>query len=190
MQKTMSSADSNALPESDAVIAFWREAGPQLWFAKDKGFDDKFRHRFLDLHFTVARRQHDAWLSSPYSALALILMLDQFPRNAFRDTAHMYATDSLARHYAQTFLDAGFINAIDDELKTFICVPFSHSESLNDQLHALELYKAHVPDEMKWAVIHHDIIQRFGRFPHRNTQLGRLTTPEEQQFLDGGGFAG
>jgi uncharacterized protein (DUF924 family) len=178
------------LPESDAVIEFWREAGPRLWFAKNKGFDHKFRHRFFDLHFTAARRECDVWLGSPYGALALVLLLDQFPRNAFRNTAHMYATDSLARYYAKALIDSGFMDSIDDELKIFVCVPFSHSENLDDQVYALELYEKYVPDEVKWAVIHYDIILRFGRFPHRNTQLGRLTTPEEQQFLDSGGFAG
>src|SRR5690606_15824626 len=101
------------------------------------------------------------WLGSPYGALALVLLLDQFPRNAFRDTAHMYATDSLARYYAQALIDSGFMEAIDDELKNFACVPFMHSESLGDQVYALELYKKHAPDNMKWAIEHHDIIQRF-----------------------------
>ncbi|HEY9280445.1 MAG TPA: DUF924 family protein [Eoetvoesiella sp.] len=187
MQKTK---NSEITPDAASVITFWREAGPSLWFAKNTAFDETFRQRFLALHFAAARREQDAWLSSPYASLALVLLLDQFPRNAFRGTAHMYATDSLARYYAQTLIDSGFMGSIDDELKVFACVPFSHSESLDDQAHALDLYTKHAPRDMKWAVEHYEIIQRFGRFPHRNGQLGRLTTPEEQQFLDGGGFAG
>lgn len=176
--------------EADAVISFWRDAGPDKWFAKDDRFDVQFKAKYLDLHFAVARREREHWQQQPYSALAAVLMLDQFPRNAFRGTGHMFATDTLARHYARRIINAGFLADIEPALRLFACVPFIHSEELQDQEYALTLYREHAPDAMHWAVDHHGIIQRFGRFPHRNPVLGRETTQEEQAFLANGGFAG
>lgn len=176
--------------KANTVIEFWRNAGPEAWFEKNTAFDDDFRHRFLALHFAAARREHEDWSSSPYAGLALILLLDQFPRNAFRGTAHMYATDPLARHYARVLIESGFIDYLDAELKSFACLPFMHSENIDDQVYALDLYRKHAPADNRWAIEHHDIIQRFGRFPHRNAELARINTPEEQRFLDEGGFAG
>lgn len=172
------------------VVEFWREVGPQGWFVRNDAVDQRFRDMFYDLHFAAACRQCDHWITQPESGLALILLLDQFPRNVFRDTAHMFATDPLARHYARRFLDHGLIDQIDAELRLFICVPFLHSEALSDQDYALTLYQNHATDSLKWAEHHRSIIVRFGRFPHRNGSLGRMTTPEEQQFLDDGGFLG
>ncbi|MEO6986354.1 MAG: DUF924 family protein [Paralcaligenes sp.] len=172
------------------MVRFWREAGSTRWFTKDTGFDQRFRDAFFDLHFSAARREHDHWQSDPCATLALILLLDQFPRNAFRGSAHMYATDSLARFYARAAMASNTIAAIEDGLKSFICLPFMHSESVDDQRYALELYRRYSPDDMKFAQEHCEIIRRFGRFPHRNAELGRSTTSEEQVFLDAGGFAG
>lgn len=177
-------------PEADAVIRFWREAGPKMWFAKDEAFDAEFYRRFADLHFAVARRQKDVWREDPYGSLALVLLLDQFPRNCFRGTAHMFATDALARYYAHEIIDSGKIEHIEKALRQFVYVPFMHSEALADQDYAVDLYTKFAPDDLKWAVEHRDIIQQFGRFPHRNASMGRDTTAEEQRFLDGGGFAG
>jgi uncharacterized protein (DUF924 family) len=188
---SMSPKTSNEVPpDAAAVLAFWRDAGPRTWFAKDAAFDKAFTDRFMPLHFAVAAREHDAWLDNAHAGLALVLMLDQFPRNAFRGTAHMYATDPLGRYYARAMLDAGHIKHIEDELKLFVCVPFIHSEDLHDQMYALQLYRKYAAHSMEWALDHHDIIKRFGRFPHRNTQLGRLSTTEERHFLESGGFAG
>lgn len=172
------------------VLVFWRDAGPDKWFTKSAAFDAQFRSRFMQQHWAVASRQHDAWQDRPDSSLALILLLDQFPRNAFRGSAHMFATDGLARHYARQFLDGGFMDKVDHALRQFAAVPFMHSENLADQTYALELYRSHELDGIEWAVNHHDIIQRFGRFPHRNHLLGRQTTADEKRFLDEGGFAG
>ncbi|TCT08658.1 uncharacterized protein (DUF924 family) [Paralcaligenes ureilyticus] len=172
------------------MVRFWRDAGPARWFRKDAGFDQSFRDAFFDLHFAAARREHDDWLSDPYAALALILLLDQFPRNVFRGSAHMYATDSLARFYARTAIASNAIAAIEDELKSFVCLPFMHSENIDDQRYALELYRRYSPGDIKYAQEHCEIVRRFGRFPHRNVALGRITTDEEQAFLDAGGFAG
>lgn len=183
-------SSKSSIPQAQEVIDFWRQAGPSKWFAKDDAFDDEFRRRFLQLHFAAARCELETWCDEPESCLALIILLDQLPRNAFRDTGHMYATDPLARHYARKLLASGFLEQLDPPLRVFGFLPFTHSESLADQELSLQLYKEHAKESLKWGVEHLEIIQRFGRFPHRNGSLGRHTTSEEQVFLDQGGFAG
>lgn len=179
-----------SLDQARAVIAFWQELGSGGWFAKNDAVDQRFRDLFYDLHFAAARRHCEHWLDDPEAGLALVLLLDQFPRNVFRGTGHMFATDPLARHYARQLVESGHIDQIDAELRLFVCLPFVHSEALLDQDYALKLYERHAPDAMGWAENHRSIIVRFGRFPHRNACLGRATTPQEQQFLDEGGFSG
>ncbi|CAM5336989.1 DUF924 family protein [Eoetvoesiella caeni] len=190
MSKETAPVEAARHPEAEAVVQFWREAGPKMWFAKDQAFDAEFNQRFADLHFAAARREKDAWRDSPHASLALVLLLDQFPRNCFRGSAHMFATDSLARYYAREIIDSGQIEHIDEALRSFVYVPFMHSEALEDQEYSVSLYTRFARDNLKWAVEHRDIIQRFGRFPHRNAAMGRITTAEEQAFLDDGGFAG
>lgn len=177
-------------PEALALVDFWREAGASKWFMKDSDFDAEFNRRYADLHFIAARRQLEPWLDDPYASLALILLLDQFPRNAFRDTGHMFATDGLARRYARMALNLGHVQALPADLALFLCVPFIHSEALEDQQYGVALYRAHSPANLRHAVEHCDIIARFGRFPHRNALLGRESTEEEIRFLDDGGFSG
>lgn len=173
------------------VVAFWREAGARgRWFARDAGFDAEFWNAFLDLHREVARRRHDEWMASAEGALALLLLTDQFPRNAFRDTAHMYATDPLARHYAHQALNAGRVAQVDPDLRLFFCLPFSHSENLDDQDVSVALNAKLGQPWLSHAEGHRDIIRRFGRFPHRNPMLGRITTAAEASFLRNGGFRG
>jgi uncharacterized protein (DUF924 family) len=178
------------LPSPDAVVAFWRDAGPSRWFRKDDEFDRDFRDRFLAAHEAAARGELDPWGATPDGALALLILLDQFPRNAFRGTARMFATDPRARRIARIAVDAGFDEIVDPSLVQFLHLPFMHSEDLADQDMAVELSRASGPDSLKWAQLHREIIARFGRFPHRNALLGRATTAEEQRFLDEGGFAG
>jgi len=178
-------------PGSAAVVAFWREAGALgRWFDKDASFDRAFRDRFLDLHMTVAARGHDDWTAVADGALALLVLTDQFPRNAFRGTGHMYATDPLARFYARRALDAGHMERVDPELRLFFCLPFAHSEELLDQDLSVQLNARLGQPWLEHAEGHRDIIRRFGRFPHRNPMLGRTTTPEEVEFLRHGGFQG
>lgn len=172
-----------------AVVAFWKEAGPEKWFAKDDAFDAEFRRRFHDAHVAAARRELDGWAETPEGVLALMILLDQFPRNSFRGTAHQFATDPLALMFANRAVDAGRHLAFDFPLRNFILLPFEHSERLEDQDRYMAL-AADDPESLKWGEIHRDIIVRFGRFPHRNASLGRDTTPEEQAFLDQGGFGG
>ncbi len=178
------------MSDAQAVLDFWREAGPGRWFAKDPAFDTRFRERFLPLHLAAARRELDGWIDAPDSALALLLLLDQFPRNAFRGTAHMYATDPLARHVAGRLLAQGFDQRIEPALRLFCYLPFAHSEALADQERSLALNRGLGAESLAHAQGHLDIVRRFGRFPHRNPLLGRETTAEEQAFLDAGGFAG
>lgn len=179
-----------SLADAAAVLAFWRDAGPARWFTKDADFDRDFRERFHALHFAAARRQCDGWMANAESALALMLLLDQYPRNAFRGTGHMYATDALARMFAKQALDARLDQQVEPALRLFFYLPLSHSELLADQQRALALNRALGEPYASHAQGHLDIIARFGRFPHRNPMLGRQTSAQEQDFLASGGFAG
>lgn len=173
------------------VVNVWIEAGRRRWFKKDAGFDAEIRARFEALHHAAARRELDAWAAGPEGALALLLLLDQFPRNMFRGSPHAFATDPLARHFARLAVEAGFDAAVDPALRQFFYLPFEHSESMADQDLACALTDASGDaNAIKWAQLHRDIILRFGRFPHRNTSLGRETTENEAEFLRSGGFAG
>ncbi len=122
-------------------------------------------------------------------ALALLIVLDQYPRNSFRGTAHQFATDPLALMFAHDAIARGYPTAFEPDLRQFLFMPLMHSEDIADQDALLPLV-ADMPETLKFAHIHRDIIVRFGRFPHRNACLGRETTVEEQAFLDGGGFGG
>jgi uncharacterized protein (DUF924 family) len=173
------------------IVAFWRAAGPDKWFGKDTGFDEEIRRRFLPVHEAAAAGKLAAWEQNAEGALALLILLDQFPRNMFRGQARAFATDALARAVTAGALLHGFDAQVPAELRGFFYLPFEHSEDLADQERGLALYKAAGDtDGLKWAELHADIIRRFGRFPHRNAVLGRTITPEEQAFLDSGGFAG
>jgi uncharacterized protein (DUF924 family) len=170
------------------VIAFWRDAGRDRWFAKDPAFDGVCHKCLVDLHMAVAARRHDDWIGTPEGAFALILLTDQIPRNAFRGTAHMYATDPLARHYARLALTSNYMDQVPPDLRMFFCLPFAHSEDTADQDLSVAL-TARLGRPWR-AEGHRDIIRRFGRFPHRNALLARETTAEEAAFLADGGFAG
>ena len=175
---------------AEAVIAFWKQAGPKRWFAKDEGFDRDFRDRFNAAHMQAARRELEGWLTTADGALALLILLDQYPRNAFRGTAHMFATDPLARFYARKMVDAGLDQQVEPQLRAFCYLPFEHSEDPQDQQRSLALNQQLDASTYHWAKEHADIIERFGRFPHRNGVLGRASTDEELAFLKAGGFAG
>jgi uncharacterized protein (DUF924 family) len=173
------------------VVSFWREAGPERWFKKDSAFDDAIRGRFLATHEAAAAGKLSGWEQSADGALALLILLDQFPRNMFRNDPRAFATDPLALAVAAGAIVRGFDSQVSKEMRGFFYLPFEHSEDLADQDRVVAFHKAiGDADGLKWAEIHADIIRRFGRFPHRNAVLGRVTTPEEQAFLDGGGFAG
>lgn len=176
-------------PEAADLLAFWKDAGQKRWFTEDEAFDATLRDRFLAQHERAAAGKLDAtWTRDGESALALVILLDQFPRNAFRGTARAFATDASARGIADRALAAWFDVAVPEELRFFFYLPFQHSESLTDQDRSVALHERIGMPE--WAIKHREIIRRFGRFPHRNAVLGRTTTAEEQAFLDAGGFAG
>lgn len=178
------------LPTARDVASFWRDAGPERWFAKNDAFDAEFGTRFLAAHEAAAQGELAHWAKEPEGALALMVLLDQFPRNTFRGHARAFATDPKALAVAREAIDAGIDLQIDEELRRFFYLPFMHSESLADQERSVELNAALDANTQRFAVLHRDIIARFGRFPHRNRLLGRASSPEEQRFLDEGGFAG
>lgn len=182
MTNTKSAAD---------VLTFWRDAGRDKWFNKNDAFDRAIRENFLATYEAAARGELSDWEKTAHGALALVIVLDQFPRNMFRNDARAWAADPLARAVTQRALVTGFDQEVEKDLRSFFYLPLMHSEKLEDQERCVDLYRA-LGDEnsLKYAEIHADIIRRFGRFPHRNPALGRNTNPEERAFLESGGFGG
>ena len=173
------------------ILAFWQDAGPQRWFARDDEFDSRVRARFLSVHEAAAAGLLAAWEETADGALVLLIVLDQFPRNMFRDRGRAYASDALARAVAARALARGFDLRFANPERRFFYLPFMHSEYLADQERCVSLCAAAGDREgVDYAIVHADIIRRFGRFPHRNAVLGRATTAEEAAFLADGGFAG
>ncbi len=186
----MSVHNAPARPSAEDVLAFWR-AGSEHWFEQDDAFDAAIRERFAATYEDAAAGRLSDWENRPESALALVIVLDQFPRNMFRGSARSYAADPLARALAERAIARGFDQRVAVPERTFFYLPFEHAETLADQERSVALFRATGDaDSLKWAELHADIIRRFGRFPHRNAVLGRTTTPQEQAFLDGGGFSG
>jgi uncharacterized protein (DUF924 family) len=173
------------------VLDFWFSAGPGKWFSKDDAFDAAIRERFLPVYEAAAAGRLTDWEASAEGALALIIVLDQFPRNMFRGSPRTFAADALALAVAKRAIVRGFDKELGLPKRNFFYLPFMHAENLADQEQCVALSReAGDPNTLKYAEQHADIIRRFGRFPHRNPMLGRTTTPEEQAFLAGGGFAG
>ncbi len=178
-------SDSAAIdPRAQEVLDFWFR-GTQArkeWFRKDPAFDAEIARRFAGLHQTAAAGALGDWRDSARACLALILLLDQFPRNMFRGTARAFSTDALALDAAKHAVQAGYDRSLNDVERTFVYLPFEHSEDLADQERALKLFAGH--PNYEWARRHWEIIRRFGRFPHRNAVLGRQSTPAEIEFLE------
>jgi uncharacterized protein (DUF924 family) len=173
------------------VLAFWREAGSDRWYKRDDAFDTIVRERFLSLWHQAAAGERSSWEATDDGALALVIVLDQFPRNMFRGEAKAFSSDALAREVAGRAIARGVDKRITPPLLQFLYMPFMHSEELADQIRCVLLFQGgDDPENLHYAEEHADIIRRFGRFPHRNQILGRPTTPQEQAFLDGGGFSG
>jgi uncharacterized protein (DUF924 family) len=173
------------------ILAFWRAAGRERWYERDDTFDADVRSRFLELWRKAAAGELSSWETTDEGALALVIILDQFPRNMFRGDIRTYSSDALALEVAGRAIAGGADIRVEPPLLEFLYLPFMHSEHLADQLRCVELFRnTDHADNLKYAEDHADIIRRFGRFPHRNPILGRSTTPEEQAFLDGGGFRG
>ncbi|HKR87773.1 MAG TPA: DUF924 family protein [Phenylobacterium sp.] len=173
------------------ILGFWRSAGPSKWFKHARAFDEAIRLKFEPVHHAAARGEYDRWATTAEGALALLILLDQFPRSLYRGSGHAFATDGKARAVARAAVEAGFHLAVEPGLRQFFVLPFEHSEDLADQEFAIAIASELGDAELlKWARIHHDIIARFGRFPHRNPALGRAMTAPEQEYLDEGGFGG
>jgi uncharacterized protein (DUF924 family) len=179
-----------ALAHAASVVGFWRDAGTAKWFAKDLAFDQRFRERFIALHEAARRGELAHWMPSAEGSLALVILLDQFPRNAFRGTAQMYASDAQAIAVAERAIAHKLDQEVPADLRLFFYLPFAHAEDLQLQDRSVELNRSLSPFNLKQALHHRNIIQRFGRFPHRNPLLGRPMTREEQDYLDAGGYAG
>lgn len=174
-----------------SILAFWREAGRDRWYKRNDAFDANIKLRFLELWQKAVAGELASWEETDDGALALVIVLDQFPRNMFRGTRQAFASDALARDVARHAIERGADRRIDPVLLEFLYLPFMHSEHLPDQLHCVALFEnTDNAENLKYAREHADIIRRFGRFPHRNRLLGRDTTEDEQPFLDAGGFAG
>ncbi|MEO8717754.1 MAG: DUF924 family protein [Burkholderiales bacterium] len=177
-------------PSSAQVLRFWFDLQPRDWFVKNPDFDAKVRSRFLALHEAAAAGRLAPWADEARSCLALVIALDQFPRNMFRGEARAFATDPLALAAARVILQRAWNKQLLPSERLFAYLPFEHSEALEDQNLSCELMQDFEPEQYRYALRHRDIIQRFGRFPHRNDILGRQSTPAEIEFLKlpGSGF--
>lgn len=168
------------------VLAFWfEELTPAAWFRKDEALDRDIRSRFLVLHEQVSgdfRLERE--VSTADRAVAAAILLDQLPRNMFRNSPKSFASDEMALAVAKRAVDLGLDASIEPQRRTFLYLPFEHSELLADQDRSVELFSRLAdPELLRYAVSHRDIIARFGRFPHRNAILGRASTREEIEFL-------
>ena len=190
----MSGSDRPQLRPED-VVDFWIDAGPERWFKKDEAFDAEIGRRFGTAAEDAARGALDDWTATPEGTLALVLVLDQFRRNIHRGTPDAFSADPKALSIAQDALARGDDRRLPTDQRVWLYLPFEHAEDLAAQQVCMERTAALCAelgdnDLLKYAAEHRDIIARFGRFPHRNAILGRESTPEEQRFLDDGGFAG
>ena len=179
----------------DDIIAFWRDAGPERWFAHDPAFDGAIAENFGAAHMLASEGKLSGWEDSPPGALALLILIDQFPRNIYRGSAHAFATDALARGVADRAITRGFDKTIESVLRQFFYLPYQHHEDMNSQNRAVAIYETYVaeggdPETLRFAKLHADLIARFGRFPHRNAMMGRVSTEEETAYIANGGFAG
>ena len=182
--------------EPKEILDFWfgREDEPGYgefrdeWFKKDKEFDRQVRERFLEDYERASRGEYDGWREKPESCLALVILLDQFPRNLFRGNARTHATDEKALDISREAIQKGFDRKLAPFQRHFLYMPFMHSERVEDQQRSMALFQELAeeggPDVREYAEGHREIIERFGRFPHRNEILGRETTPEEAEFLE------
>ena len=164
----------------------------EAWFTKDPAFDREVRDRFEDVYKEADADELSHWKDEAQSCLALIILLDQFPRNMFRGDPKTYATDALAREAARHAVEQAYDRELPPFQRLFVYLPFEHSEDLEDQRFSVELFRGLAAetgseDLLGYAERHLEIVERFGRFPHRNGILGRATTPEEAEFLRGAG---
>jgi uncharacterized protein (DUF924 family) len=198
-------AHDNDLREgSEGILSFWfgavgedglsSEDSAARWWKKDPAFDELLRERFAHDHAAILRGERDEWLSSARGRLAFVIVLDQFSRNMFRDTAGMFAHDELALRAALEGIELRMDQAVRGDMRAFYYLPLMHSEDLDVQDRCVELFRALVnavgdeqgarfENNLKYAIAHRDIVAKWGRFPHRNAVLGRESSAEELDFL-------
>ena len=181
-----------AEPLAQEITEFWIGVGPEAWYRRDDDFDAEIRARFGAAWQRAAAGAMDHWINAAPTALALMILLDQFPRNMFRADPRAFATDAKVLGLAKDALEMGHDLRIPEPERQFFYLPFMHSEDLADQTRAIELIETRMPQtgqgNVTHARAHAEIIRRFGRFPYRNADLGRDMTAEEQAFLDAGGY--
>lgn len=176
------------------VLDFWFvETSPSQWFHKNETFDAMIRDRFMPVYEMAKAGLYDSWMKDADGCLALCVVLDQFPRNMFRNDPRSYETDGKALSIARHAVGKGFDQVLGAQKKRFVYLPFEHSEILDDQLLSVELFgamKNEDPLGYEYALRHLKVIETFGRFPHRNRVLGRANTPQEEEYLatPGAGF--
>ena len=170
------------------ILRFWfEELGPDRFWTRSDAIDQAVRSRFADLLEEQRGRLADAFLDTPEHALAAIILFDQFPRNLFRGKARAFATDEQALAIAKGAIERGFDEGLDSIRRQFLYMPFMHSEKLADQERSVALFtRLGIDQNTRFAREHHDLIARFGRFPHRNAALGRKTLPEEEAAVKEG----
>ncbi len=173
------------------ITDFWYAGGEDRWFTKDAAFDGALRVRFGEAAAAARDGAFSDWAKTPEGVLGLVLLLDQLPRNIYRNSPLAFASDARARELSRHALRQGYLPKLGAPRALWLVMPFEHSENLDDQHRAVALFQTMGLAEMvHWAKVHLDIIARFGRFPHRNKVLGRTSTPDELAFLKAGGFAG
>ncbi|MFN4140596.1 DUF924 family protein [Aestuariivirga sp.] len=173
------------------VTRFWEEAGPSRWFFKDAAFDGALKVRFGDALVEARQGRLDHWGETPEGALGLVILLDQVSRNVHRGSPLAFAADARALRLARGWIGQGFHYRLPAPRASWLIMPYEHSEDLDTQHRCVGLFQAMgLTDMVYWAKVHLDIIARFGRFPHRNPVLGRVSTPDELTFLRAGGFSG
>jgi uncharacterized protein (DUF924 family) len=178
----MDKRSPRALSSIDDVHTFWFYAASR-WWKKDPAFDAEIRDRFLELHGAIMRDERADWLETSRGTLAYVIVLDQFSRNMFRDSARMFEGDPRALSAARRALDCGFDGGLSGDERVFLYMPFMHGEDIADQDRCVGLFASGLQKWLPYAEQHRDIIRRFGRFPHRNALLGRPSTSEELEFL-------
>lgn len=185
-----------AMTSASDIVHFWFvECTPKQHFVSTPNFDAQVRRRFAKAIETEARRVKSGehpWLKTAEGALALILLFDQFTRNVWRGSGKAFAFDATARQIARVMIDRGLDMELPPKKRSFVYMPFMHSEDLADQDYSLELFGSRLPEEnnnLSHANKHRDVIKEFGRFPYRNDALGRKSTPDERAYLSGGGYA-
>ncbi len=181
------------MDKARAIIEFWvNEVGPRGWYQGTDALDQSIRDKFMDDWEAAKTGAYDGWARCPEKSLALLILLDQFPRNMFRDDPRAFATDKKAREVASVAIEQGFDKRNEEPQRQFYYMPFMHSECLQHQERSVRLIKDRLPESgesnILHAKVHREVIRKFGRFPYRNGALNRTSTLQEQKFMDEGGY--